>query len=222
MSANVIGIFAHSRARPALLRHWDHYQKPGDPFFIVQPTNVSDLSPVPIGHGKYHGLLKMGSEPFRDGENQVIVFLSTLNYILENDDTWEQVCLTEYDGLFFGNVPAVKEPGLMATLAGYRDGDFRGAAYFHAPWVMTRNTAEYMVETGERMLRAGLTERGIVDRWLGLWMDLYDIKHIHSGCYSQNSLDRPQWMEEAREAVRVGAWHIHGVKTEEQFKELTA
>lgn len=222
----LVVIFAHSKARETLLRHWNHYERARSPFCVVQPENVGVLAPVPPGHGNFIGTLQVGREPYTNGQNHALTFLATLQLLLDGQThagNWDQLCLTEYDSLFFGPVPTLVGPGIMTTLAGHLNGDFRGSRFFHAPWVLQRNTAEFVVERGLRMLKADLSEHGYIDRFLGLLMDLYpEVPHIPSGCYSHNTIDLPELVAEARLAIQNGSWHAHGIKTQSVFDALIA
>ena len=78
-----------------------------------------------------------------------------------------------------------------------------------------------VIEFGGRMLKAQLYEKGFIDRFLGLMADLYNLPITAAPSYSTDTIDRPEFMQAARDAIKNGAVYLHGVKTESQLLELT-
>jgi hypothetical protein len=54
-------------------------------------------------------------------------------------------------------------------------------------------------------------------------IDLYKLNWADLGrdVYSENTLDRQSLIINGRDAIRRGAFYVHGVKTEAQLKALT-
>ena len=94
--------------------------------------------------------------------------------------------------------------------------------FFHTPFVMGWEICRRIIKYGEAMLLAELLEQGYPDRFLGLMVDLHYLPWSDiPGTYTQNTIDRPEYVLEARKAIADGAWYIHGVKTAAQLKAVT-
>ena len=134
---------------------------------------------------------------------------------------YESFCTFEADVVFVRAVPNVSDKPL-GTLAGGNSPGFLGSQYFHPPWLIPAKLMPRIVGYFERMVRAGPDERGFPDRFVGRMGDLHpDVAFQHSGNFSQNTLDRPEYLAAAIEAIkRPDCFAVHGVKSDSQLKAL--
>ena len=216
----LIVIFAHSTVNDTVRRHWPWYLRGDCDILGVGRTNTRCEWPT---ERLIHSIA-VGIEGYASGDNHILRFLETLTALLTDEryKAYGAFCLVEYDGIFIRPVPPIKPGTICAKLAGHRDGHFRGNAYYHTPWYLDRIMAGRILKYGFAMLKAGLIEGGFIDRWLGLMVDLYDIPIADTSTYTQNTIDTPAKIEQARTAIEAGAWYIHGIKTESQLINVTA
>jgi len=124
---------------------------------------------------------------------------------------------TEYDGFM------IKSPewrsGLQANAFPDNSGNYASACFFHFPWIFDRETLERFVAcaTFEPF------EKGFVDRWLAAQVDLmnvpvHDLQASGEG-FSRNTIEA-QDEERLLQAVRAGAYAIHGVKSASLLKRV--
>lgn len=140
---------------------------------------------------------------------------------------YENICCVEADSIVLKKISKPStEDGIDCFLFNNEPGSsfFQAKTLAHWPWLMTRATAQRLVETFRIMLATGDIERGFPDRMLSWAAEQYGIPLIHSSalCYSQNRIDTPQKMQEGRAAIANGATFIHGIKTAEKLQELKA
>jgi hypothetical protein len=153
-------------------------------------------------------------------------FLMALDLCYGNNfvGNYSDFLVTEPDSICVRHLPifpSTTDSGLITTVAGHRSGGFRGEHYFHAPWWMDRWTLNSVNTFAKRMVKAGITEQGFIDRFLGLLADLYDINVMQAKSYSENTLETPESWEKARKAIAEGAYFVHGIKTQQQLYEVT-
>lgn len=118
-------------------------------------------------------------------------------------------CCAEADCLFF-KTPAVQDAVVLcAQVAPNHDGNFKAPFFPHPPlWA-----------TGETFLAIAdalpmFDEGGWGDRELGLVLPFLGLRMKGIG-FSRNSIDRPDLITLALQAVQQGASCVHGVKTRE-------
>jgi hypothetical protein len=209
-------IFAHSTVGETVKRHWPLWLLSGCDILGVGREDTVCQWPA-IG-GQFIGAINVGKESYADGDNHIRRFLDTLEHCLTAPalKPYGAYCFCEYDCLIFKPIPPIKPGSFAAKLAGGRDCDFRGTAYYHTPWHLDRIMAGRILVHGRAMLRAGLIEHGFIDRWLGLLFDLHGIACTDTGAatYTRNTIE-PCHFDEFRAAIESGIWHAHGVKTQE-------
>lgn len=212
-------VLSHSGYNEVVARHWPFFLKGDCDILGIGRVNTKCVWPSERLVG-YHDV---GEESYVNGDNHIRRFLDTVEHCLTSEylKVYSAFCLTEADACLFAPVPEIK-PGQFITLpmGGGSDG-FYGTQFFHTPWFMDRIVAGRILRYGKRMLRAGLIEKGFIDRFLGLLVDLSDIEVTPAEAYSQNTLDTPEKIQDAARAVREGAWHVHGLKTPEQLRQLS-
>lgn len=173
---------------------------------------------------------RIGKDEYVNGDNLPLYHINALqaamwlDYTDENGNlrSYDVLCLSEPDAIFLKPIPT-HCGGLMATCSGGNSPGFLGSFFCHGPWVFDRHTAFKAIEFGKRMIARGLIEKGFPDRFWGLFCDLYGVQFtpFGPGTYSQNRLDRPEYIEGARKAVKSGAFYLHGLKTQEELTAVT-
>jgi hypothetical protein len=177
---------------------------------------------------KYVGRVGTDREKTRFGpvDRTIEVMQWVLQLRHEVFPTYDQVCFIEPDVVMLRPIPScldgVGGPCLLGTHSGFRSPPYLATRYFHCPWVVPWSKMATLYDRAQRMVEHGLGESGWTDRWFGLVGELYpELEMYHSGNYSQNALDQPHFIREAREAMkRPDCWAIHGVKTKAQFDAL--
>lgn len=219
-------ILSYEKANSMVERHWPFYMKSGYDIMGVGRENSRCVFP------KEHLVwqVNIGKDEYVQGPNLPDYHVRALSCALsltyggdaENPQPYTHFALTEPDAIFLKPLP-LHPSGLMATYGGGNSKGFYGNAFFHGPWVVDRTTAQKFVDGGRAMLNCGLFELGFPDRFWGLWQELYGIKFTPMGrhSYSQNRLDRPEFIQQAREAIAAGACYTHGIKTAEELEAVT-
>lgn len=217
-------IFSHSKANETVRRHWPYYLNSGCDILGVGRTDTHCQWPVP--DGRFIGEINVGKESYANGDNHIVRFLDTLEHCMNAPELkkYKAWAFIEYDGVLFAPIPTPRIDTFYGKRAGYKDQGFLGQQYLHTPWIFDRIMAGRVLKAGRAMLQAGLIERGFLDRWFGLMIDLYDLDWKDTGAetYTQNSLDTTEKISDARRAIAAGCFYVHGIKTESQLKELTA
>jgi hypothetical protein len=110
----------------------------------------------------------------------------------------------------------------MTRLNGYRSKGFNAPVFVHTPWYFDRSAALKILKYGTKLFQLNMTEGGFVDRWLGLILELYDIEWFDCSMttYSQNTIDTSKMIQEACEAIKNGAWYVHGIKDSRTLQSI--
>lgn len=121
---------------------------------------------------------------------------------------FQAACVCEADCLFFGN-PSI-EPGefLCSHIHANTDSRFKAPFYYHPPAWSTG-----LAFAAIASLIPMFDEQGMGDRILGIVLPILGLQ-VRAVGYSQNSLDTPEFMATAVQAVQLGAACVHGVKTQ--------
>lgn len=214
-------IFSHTEANPVVARHWPWYRKSGMDIVGVGSTNGNCIWPQ-------YGLLdqiKIGSEGAPSGAHYIHRFLNALSYCLSNYSwlEYESFCFIEYDGIFLKPLPEIAPNTFVTKKNGGASDGFLGSFFVHTPWIMDRQMGHIILDYGQRMYKHGLHERGFLDRWFGLMIDLYKLNWSDLGrdVFSENTLDTPHLIQMGRDAAKRGVFYIHGIKTQKQLEAVT-
>lgn len=219
-------VLSYSKANEMLVRHWPYFLKADADIMGVGREDTDCRFPKE----RLVWEAKIGKDSYVNGDNLPNMHVRAMSCALsmtydegaDNPQPYTHICLTEPDAIFLKPLP-LHLGGLMATYCGGKSPGFYGNAFFHGPWYVDRYTAEKFVAGGQAMLKCDLFELGFPDRFWGLWQELYGVK-FHplnpAYSYSQNRLDRPQYIQEAREAIARGIGYLHGVKTQEELSAV--
>lgn len=205
----LLTILSHGKADATLSRHWLYYVTTGCDLLVSSP--VDDRSNVGIGfacgYSEHHG------------RNTVMRYYETFRHVSKLD--YDYFIFIEYDCILLGPPKFTPKPGTISTHTFYDNTPkgFRGHHFFHCPWYFDAATLEKFLEEGAKLIARNEFELGFPDRWIGYVCEQGGIgfNHIRNS-YSQNTIDMPYMIQEAREAVANGAWAIHGIKTKEQLE----
>lgn len=219
MNKTLLMVLSYQKANQMLERHWPYLLKADCD--IVGVGRINTICKFPSQRLIYQ--MDSGLDSYVNGDNLPRLFLSAVNRFAYAPELhqYDTAIILEPDTIFL-KPPPPHPGGLAAVLAGGNSPGFHGTQYFHPVWRVDRETAKLMVEYGERMLQCGLIELGFPDRFIGLMVDLYDIPWTPFPEYSQQSLDTPTKIQQAREAIIEGAVAIHGVKTFDQLQAVTS
>ena len=222
----LLAILSHSGANETVARHWPWFKKAECDILGVGRENTVCIWPCAAGEdlgngAKFIGSVNIGKESGPSGDNHIRRFLDVLTMFVSMGD-YSHIIITEYDSLFFR--PPPEHPGwFVAKVAGYKTPGFNGRRFFHTPWYLNYPSAVSVIGYGETMLRAGLIEHGYIDRFLGLMVDLYPVEWHDTGntTYTQNTIHKPEHIQEVRDMVKRGGWFCHGVKSPEVLAAIT-
>lgn len=217
----LVVIFSHSGYNVLVERHWPAYLASGCDILGVGRTNTRCIWPKE----RLVGEINVGEESYASGDNHIVRFLDTLEYCLREQSLkdYGAFCFIESDSAFFAPIPPPNIDTFYAKLAGYKDQGFIGSQYVHTPWMMDRIMGGRILKAGRAMHKAGLIERGFLDRWFGLMIDLYDLdwKDTGASTYTQNTLDSEEKIADAIKAISGGAYYCHGIKSPEVLAALS-
>lgn len=218
----LLTILSYVRANDIVRRHWDYYLKADCDIVGIGRETTSCEWPCKVGERRLVAVQNIGEDSYVHGDNLIRLHIDTLDYLLSLAGDYTHFALTEPDAIFLKPLaPECPVYGLRATLQGGRSPGFLGSFFCHGPWILDRHAATYAVNSARRMLKVGLIEQGFPDRFWGLLCDLYDLPYSKFNGYSQNRLDTPQFIENARQAIAGGCAAIHGIKSQEELRAVT-
>ena len=147
--------------------------------------------------------------------------LDIWRYLLQHEE-YDSVCVVEADNLFVRKPPQ-HQGGYMVTLLPNCAGDvFKTSEYFSTPRWADRETAWLLYIHGTAMFRAGDVEAMVSDRFPA-WVCLkHEIPIVPTPNWSPSAqvANEQEWIRDAQDAIRRGAYCLHAVKTESQFNAL--
>lgn len=211
----LLAIQSHEKANTMVARHCPYYLNAGaDEIHGIGTTNGNCIWPDGVAS------FKIGEEGYTHGDRLPRRIIDTIGHCLSTDCS--HFCIIESDAIFLKKIPHWE--GMAGHLTGGRLRDSHPSFFMHCPWFMDRPTAERLVEIGRPMLNevvigrveentdfflAWVTERA------GIVVNFNFMKQ-----YTQNSLNVPHQLEEAKQAIANGVEIIHGVKTQDQLDYL--
>lgn len=213
----LLAIHGYPGANATVVRHWPLYMKAGaDEIFGISTLGGGCVWPDFIRS------MEIGENRYMDGKSDHLCrrLLDTLEGFLPLE--WDRLCIVEYDAVFFHSLPRDLPPGIIAHLSGGTPAGCTCSQFFHCPWIFDRESAKRAIEVGRKMIADGDIQLGSPDCFLGRMQDRSEIRITDCPfpVYSRNSLDIPWQLEEAKQAVKAGAFMIHGVKNEAQLAAL--
>jgi hypothetical protein len=205
-------IHAHPGTEETLRRHWKYFERAGASRIIgIEPKGSRIKWPKDIMR------LDIGETP-KHGGTLCRQLIDTFAYGLSFPEA-THFAVTEYDSVFLKALPD-ELAGFWTHVGGHKSPGFKANNYFHTPWIADRETAYKVVAYGHLMLAENDIEGGHPDRFIGWMFERFNLPFTRLPAYTQNSFDRPEFVEEARRAVRNGVYFLHGIKTAAQLEQI--
>lgn len=215
MSSTLLLIHSYPGANETFARHWDYFYRRSGAAHVIGIGTDDGKCVFPEGCGSYN----IGQNAYA-GRSLIERLVQTFQLCATSGKQYEDFCLIEYDTIL---APLEPHPGGFVThLAGHQSQGFKSQVYYHTPWWADRQIASQIAEHGAQMLRENDIERGFPDRFLGWMFERFQMGPVvPAKAYSQNTLDRPELIEGARQALMNGARFVHGVKSLSQLRAVT-
>jgi hypothetical protein len=212
-----LAVQTYPGANETLKRHWPHFLRAGGDENILVTTTCG-LCWVPEGIEQ----ALIGADLYAIGAHLPLRLLHTFQRLKETKSDW--FCVAEYDTLFFKPIPRDLPNGLTTHLAGGKMPGAHCSFFVHNPWLVDRDTADIIVQTGYELLKTKAFDPS-PDLFLGHVAEIAKIP-VHTDIlkgYSRNTIHPPPhpWCAEARAAIDAGAVAVHGVKDAATFEALT-
>ncbi len=208
MQNKVIVVFAHAGEKEMFNRHLPYWRQHNLPIILSTPKDAPLEVPIPTIRCGTSGHSGQGA----------------LNRVIE---AFKAMLLTHYDVFLFAECDCVifrKPPehpgeGMTAFVFGNAEERFAAKQFPHGLWYFDRKTIKGLLFA--IAYSPQVFEGGYGDRWLGALCQIAGLKIWHEAtCFSRNSLDRPEFIRDAKFAYQNGAWWIHGIKTEEMLRQV--
>lgn len=217
----ILFIHSYPGANEPVKRHWEYYKRSGCSRIIgVAPVEgqcewPEEVPEIRIGDGKY-----------MNGDNLPKRLMETVIYsVMKFGGENETICIAEYDTIFLRPVPDFK--GVAAFRAGGQTFGSKASCFYHNPWMFDCESGERLAREMRKILDEGHcgygTPESSPDVFFGyacerLGIDVQQLLYE----YSRNTIDNPQYLEEARQHIKEGCHVVHGVKTKDQLEFITS
>lgn len=205
-------VYCWSEDAGRIERHYPFwYQGVGDNIWFICPEDAPILEGETIlTHGR--------SEQFGPELMKRMIYGMNLALGLSDADAF---LVMEADSVTFGKVPDHPGDGMRAVIYPNGDPAWKASSYIHTPWWFDREGMRVVLKA--MMGLPAEAELGFPDRHIALACEQASIVPINdTRLVSFNQLDLPRYMASAKKSVAAGAFAIHGVKTEEQLRQLLA
>lgn len=224
----LLAIHSWSGANEILARHWPFFRNAGASRIVGIGTDGSRRTyPLPtLAKCKFpeeiDGVAIIGDDSYMAGSNLVRRLMETMDWMMTQPE--DRFALVEYDTIILRPIPEFS--GVAAYRAGGPTwGSKSKLGFFHNPWLFDRPTGRQIVLQLASIIAEGHCGYGtpesspdVAFAWACERAGV-EVQQLLKE-YSQNDLDRPQYLAEARESVRNGAHAIHGVKTKDQLEYI--
>lgn len=199
---------------------WKHYRQSGLDILGTCPTDSQHEWPadinfcIPVGKAGY-------ASP-----DLVRRWVNTINMLLHSQELlkYDGFIVGEYDGVFFQPMPKF-DGGLWTHRAGGKlNHGEKASSFYHSPWIFDREVGEKIVARGVELVKAGEFELGSPDVFLGRCIDDLKLPWTETGTFSVNGgmLEIPEYWASAKQMVSAGCWYCHGIRTQQQLRDLDA
>lgn len=203
-------IMSHSGATEYTARHWPFFKRSGAILFGISRVDTTCVWPEPIP------TKAIGKEGYVVGDDQCRRMIDTVRWFVEDEQfsAFTHAWLMQGDAVLLGPLPII-EHDIAAHLAGGPQPGFTANRFYHPPWVVSRRLANKFVSTGDALLTAGRSERGIPDYFFTLVADTMEATVYNiPGIVSVNSGDLVNRKPFCKLGIKAGAWYFHGAKTQ--------
>ena len=210
-------IQAHAGMEPHIERHWPFWKASGLDILGVSRVDGIVKWPEPIP------AILVGRSTYIDKQqgNMLRILVETFKHCLQPAfESYSDFMMIDYDAVIIA--PPPPHPGGFASmLAAIPPPEWgsKSTKCLGTPWWMDRETCARFVEMGEKMLANGEYDNGTPDCYCGLILDRTGIKFVPVNSFHRNTLDMRlvRLLNECREAIKNGAWIIHGFRCPEHL-----
>lgn len=145
--------------------------------------------------------------------------LDTMKWCLTQSQ-YDGFIFTQYDSICLDRLPYIHPSDSVHLIGGGAAPPFKSTFFLHPPWCFGyHRLAEFVAAAARYDIRE--TETGIMDRWLSLIIEEHCMPFTPcSWAWSVNSIDTPEYIACAKQAIMNKRLFIHGVKNEEQLKAI--
>ena len=216
MKDTILLVFGYGGAQAMFDRHLPYFLRGEADIMVVSPSDSPLAVPANV-MGFTWGVSQHYGHSLMERHERAISAAIGMGY--------ETICCIEADSIVLKEIPNPSTGNGIDCFLFNNDpaSGFKAKQYMHWPWLMSRDTAVCLATSLRWALKRGEIEQGFPDRMAAFAAEFVNIPLIHSPnlSYSQNRLDTPQKMQEARMAIANGAVCIHGLKTAQELEELT-
>lgn len=227
MTKPLLAIISCPKDNALVTRHWPWFKKSGCDIvgcgskdgetkwpedIPVLNTGEMGLRTLPIGGTAIWGLLQQE--------------LDILEAFIGTD--YKSVAIVEADNLIVRPFPAHPGKLLLAPIVPNLSPHFTTPVYFSTPRYYDRETAGHVLHHAKDLLRDDFNEHWCSDRFVALAAFRARVRYMNFG-WTQLPVKGPgdkdykeSFIRDARVAISLGFHSIHGVKTDEQLKAITA
>lgn len=204
---SLLVVFAYAGMDEMIERHWPTWEKSGCDILLCFPVDA----PCKRGGLAFDTSCHYGAPLMRR------TFAAFKHVLQLGYDTYYFI---EADSVCIGEAPQRLLYGVQCFAWNNSDPQFKAKRYLHWPWGMNRKTLTQLEAVCKYYPPSA--EQGFPDRLLGLICEENEIPTMHRPdlAYSRNRLDTPEYVAQAREAIKNGAKFIHGVKTQQDLDNL--
>ena len=225
MMSVLLAILATERDYPLLVRHWPYFKRTGFTILGCGTDDGQTRWPEPVMRldtGKMGTkMTPAGSSIFGLVEQELDIW----RWFLDQPE-FDSVCVVEADNLFVADPPKA-HPGdgsYHVTVLPNRApaGFFSTPIYFSTPRWADRACAGLLYVFGMRMFLMEDVEHYMSDRFPALICQEHGIPFTPNKAWSPSTeaWSEDIWLQEAKAAIRGGAYCLHSVKTESQLNSL--
>lgn len=150
-------------------------------------------------------------------QSRILETMKTLSFM-----PYDGFILTQYDSICLGKLPDIGRDDCVCMIAGYNVAGFNASFFLHPPWCFGMNKLREFITAAEKY-DIKTTEHGIMDRWMSLIIEKEGIQFSNcSWGITANSIDKPNLVSYANQAIKNGCLFVHGVKNESQLNQILA
>lgn len=223
----LLAVISSASANDALRRHWPYFKLAGVDMLGAGTSDGKTEFPdnIPALHTGQMGVKKVLTGTAIYG--LLMQEVDLLKHFLSTD--YQSLCVVEWDNLMVRPLPP--HPGelyLVNMVPNFHPKHvFSTNVYFSTPRWADRWTARQLFNTAKDMIVNGDVEHWSSDRFFAAVAYRAKVRFQHLPSYTQLPLmpdgedENDAFIRDARAAIEMGAYSIHGVKTSDQLKRIT-
>lgn len=145
--------------------------------------------------------------------------LETMRAVVDMD--YDSYAFTQYDSITFGPLPLPQSDECWSHIAGGRQEGFESDFFLHPPWLFGKSALRRFIDEADR--HPITIENGVMDYWIANIITKANIKLINTApdvSWSANSIDTPELVDSAKQAIHNGVAMVHGVKNTKQLSAI--